>query len=322
MILLLGASGYIGKAFTSELQRRKLPFTPLARKELNYTRFDVLSKFLEKSKPEFVINAAGYTGKPNVDACESAKADTLAGNTLLPQTIAHACAAVGIPWGHVSSGCIFTGAKVTMNGRTRVEKDLIRPDLHELVEKTPLAIHGFTETDRPNFTFRDPPCSFYSGTKALGEEAIADIGQNYIWRLRIPFDEFDGARNYLSKIQRYAKVYDNVNSVSHRGDYVRACLDLLERRASFGTYNVTNPGFVTTRRVVEMIQKILKPKHKFEFWQGDEEFYRSGVKALRSNCVLDVSKLLAAGVKIRPVMEAVEDSLRNWKLEKLSTFNL
>jgi len=70
-----------------------------------------------------------------------------------------------------------------------------------------------------------------------------------------------------------------------------------------------------------MIQKILKPKRKFEFWPSDEEFYRSGVKALRSNCVLDVSKLLSAGVKIRPVVEALEDSLRNWKPEKPSTLN-
>jgi dTDP-4-dehydrorhamnose reductase len=68
-----------------------------------------------------------------------------------------------------------------------------------LVEKSPEKIRGFTETDTPNFSFRDPPCSFYSGTKALGEEAMAGIGQSYIWRLRIPFDEFDNARNYLSK---------------------------------------------------------------------------------------------------------------------------
>ncbi len=321
MILLLGASGYIGEAFTRELQRRKLPFTPLARKQVDYTRFGVLVEFLRKNKPNFVINAAGYTGKPNVDACEIAKADTLAGNTLLPQTIAHACAVVRIPWGHVSSGCIYSGAKIIMNGQPRVEKDLVRSGLLSLAEKTPSAIHGFTETDQPNFTFRDPPCSFYSGTKALAEEAIAGVGQSYIWRLRIPFDEFDGAHNYLSKVQRYPKVYDNANSISHRGDFARACLDLWERRAPFGIYNMTNPGFVTARRAVEMIQKILKPGRKFEFWPSDEEFYRSGVKAPRSNCVLDVSKLLAAGVKIRPIIEALEDSLRNWKSEQPSTFN-
>ena len=315
MILLLGASGYIGKAFAMELQRRKTAFTPLSRGQVDYTRFDVLLDFLNTKVPEFVINAAGYTGKPNVDACELDKAGTLVGNTLLPQTIAHACAAAGIPWGHVSSGCIFSGAKVMVNGQTRAEKDMTKPELHALVEKSPQSIHGFIETDTPNFSFRDGPCSFYSGTKALGEEAMAGIGQSYVWRLRIPFDEVDGARNYLSKVQRYAKVYDNVNSISHRGDFVRACMDLWQRRAPFGVYNVTNPGFVTTRQVVGFIEKLLKPARKFEFWTSDGEFYHFAAKAPRSNCVMDVSKLLAAGVKMRPVEEALADSLKNWQPE-------
>ena len=316
MILLLGASGYIGEAFAKELQRRKKEFVPLAREQTDYTRFGPLFEFLKSQKPEFVVNAAGYTGKPNVDACEDARADTLAGNTLLPQTVAQACAAAAIPWGHVSSGCIYSGAKIFENGHAKVEKDMNRPEAHALVEKSPDKIRGFTETDTPNFTFRDLPCSFYSGTKALGEEAIAGVGQSYIWRLRIPFDEFDNARNYLSKVQRYSKVYDNVNSVSHRADFVGACLDLWEKRAPFGIYNVTNSGFVTTRQVVAMIEKILKPNKKFEFWKDDAEFYKQAAKTPRSNCVMDVSKLLSVGVKMRSVHEALEDSLKNWRPEK------
>jgi dTDP-4-dehydrorhamnose reductase len=280
---------------------------------VDYTRFDLLLEFLRRKKPSFVINAAGYTGKPNVDACELDKAGTLLGNALLPQTIAHACAAAKVPWGHISSGCIYSGAKVAVRGKVRVEKDMTRPELHALAGKSPEKIHGFTETDTPNFSFRDLPCSFYSGTKALGEEAMAGIGQSYVWRLRIPFDEFDNARNYLSKVQRYQKVYENLNSISHRADFVKACLDLWELRAPFGTYNVTNPGFVTTHHVVEAIETILKPKRKFEYWKSDTEFYKVAAKTPRSNCVMDVSKILAAGVKIRPVEEALEHSLKNWK---------
>jgi len=315
MILLLGASGYIGQAFVTELNRRKQEFIPLARRELDYTRFTPLLEFLRTRKPDLVINAAGYTGKPNVDACELAKADTLAGNTLLPQTIAQACAAAGIPWGHISSGCIFSGAKIGTPGSMRIEPDLTKPELRQLVDREPGCVHGFTETDEPNFSFRRGPCSFYSGTKALAEEAIAGIGQSYVWRLRIPFDEFDNARNYLSKVQRYAKVYDNVNSISHRGDFAAACLDLWERRAPFGTYNVTNPGFVTTRRVIALIEQQLKPGRRFEFWADDAEFYKVAAKTPRSNCVMDAAKLLAAGVKIRSVESALEDSLKNWKPE-------
>jgi len=321
MIVLLGGSGYIGQAFAQALRERQQPFIALARKELDYTRYDLLLKFLRETKPSFLINAAGYTGKPNVDACEEAQADTLAGNTLFPQTVAHACLVTGTPWGHVSSGCIYSGAKVAGDGTTRIEKDLSKPELKSLATTHPGAVHGYTETDEPNFTFRHPPCSFYSGTKALAEEAIAGIGQSYIWRLRIPFDELDNPRNYLSKIQRYAKVYDNVNSISHRGDFVHACLELWDRRAPFGAYNITNPGFVTTRQVVEMIQKILKPNRSFAFWQSDEEFYRVAAKTPRSNCVLNVSKLLATGVKLRPVTEVLEDCLQHWKAEQPSTLN-
>src|SRR5438445_322557 len=110
MIILLGASGYIGQAFAWELRRRGRPYTELSRKHLDYTRYDALLQFLRQTRPSFLVNAAGYTGKPNVDACENAKADTLAGNTLLPQTIAQACSVTHTPWGHVSSGCIFSGA--------------------------------------------------------------------------------------------------------------------------------------------------------------------------------------------------------------------
>ena len=315
MILLLGASGYIGQAFARELQRRKADFIPLSRRQVDYTRFDALLEFLKTNQPAFVVNAAGYTGKPNVDACELHKADTLQGNTLFPQTVAHACAAAGIPWGHVSSGCIYSGAKVFENGGTRTEKDFTKPELRALVEKSPQSIHGFTETDPPNFSFRDGPCSFYSGTKALGEEAVAGLGQGYIWRLRIPFDEFDNARNYLSKVQRYPKVYDNINSISHRADFVKACLDTWKLRAPFGVYNVTNPGFVTTKHVVQLIEHHLKPARKFEFWESDEEFYKVAAKTPRSNCVMDTTRLLAAGVEIRGVEAALEDSLKNWKPE-------
>lgn len=315
MILLLGATGYIGEAFVLELQRRKKDFITLSRKQVDYSKFDVLLEFLRTKKPSFVVNAAGYTGKPNVDACELDKAGTLVGNTLLPQTIAHACAVAGVPWGHVSSGCIYSGAKILVNGQIHTEKDFTKPELRTLAEKNPKAILGFTETDTPNFSFRDQPCSFYSGTKALGEEAMTGIGQSYIWRLRIPFDEFDNKRNYLSKVQRYSKVYDNLNSISHRADFVKACLDTWELKAPFGIYNVTNPGFVTTRHVVEQIEKFLKPKQKFEYWANDEEFYKVAAKTPRSNCVMDVSKLLAAGVKVRGVEEALADSLKSWRPE-------
>ena len=139
MIVILGGSGYVGKAFQAALHRRSVPFQSLSRKEMDYSNPPKLIGFLKEIKPDFLINAAGYTGRPNVDACEVAKADCLAGNALLPSIVREACDVVGIPWGHVSSGCIFTGAK---------------PDGS-----------GFTESDAPNFSFRQDNCSFYLAAK-------------------------------------------------------------------------------------------------------------------------------------------------------------
>jgi hypothetical protein len=90
---------------------------------------------------------------------------------------------------------------------------------------------------------------------------------------------------------------------------------LRELRAPFGIYNITNPGFVTTRHVIHAIERILKPARKFEFWKNDREFYQVAAKTPRSNCVMDVSKLLKTGVNIRPVEQALEQSLKNWKPE-------
>ena len=200
MILLLGASGYLGQAFAAELLRRNLAFLPISRRDVDYSRFEVLLRFLRERKLAFLINAAGYIGNPNVDACEYAKAETLLGNAILPLTIAHACAVAELPWDHVSTGCIYKGAKVRdESGGWKVEPDLNKPDVRRLFDTEPEVFKGFTEDDEPNFSFRHPPCSFHNGTKVLTEEAIADSGQVFVWRLRIPFDEFDSPRNSLKQ---------------------------------------------------------------------------------------------------------------------------
>ena len=313
MIVLLGASGYFGQAFESELRRRELPYRSVSRQELDYTRFDRLLELLRHSRASFVINAAGFTGRPNVDACEDARAETLRGNTLLPLTIGQACQAAGIPWGHLSSGCIYDGAYITENGHARLETQLSLPHVRNLAETSPECFRGFTENDEPNFSFRHPPCSFYSGAKALAEEAISPLGNCYIWRPRLLFDEQAHPRNLISKLLTYPKLFDSVNSLAHRGEVVSACLELWLKRAPFGLYNLTNPGFLTTRQVIAAIQKVLHIDRTFNFWESEQDFYQHAAKAPRSNCVLDVSKLTACGVKLRPVRDALMDALRNWR---------
>ncbi|MGC4073506.1 MAG: sugar nucleotide-binding protein [Nibricoccus sp.] len=287
MIYLLGGSGYVGQAYQSLLTRKNIPFRNLRRADVDYTNPAVLASALKADKPEFLINAAGYTGKPNVDACELHKTECLYGNAVLPGVIAQACAEAGVPWGHVSSGCIYTGS---------------RPDGT-----------GFTETDTPNFSFRTNNCSFYSGTKALGEEVLAGKPNIYIWRLRIPFDNVDSPRNYLTKLMRYAKLLEAENSISQLHEFVAATFACWEKRVPFGIYNVTNPGHVTTREVVSLIEKSGVHPKKYEFFSDEDEFMKLAAKTPRSNCVMTSAKLASVGIQMTPVRDAVEQALRSWQ---------
>jgi len=312
MIFLLGASGYVGQAFQRELERRKLPFQAISRAKLDYANFHVLREALKAQRPQLVIHAAGFTGKPNVDACETQRSETIMGNVVLAQTIAEACEVTGTRLGCVSSGCIYDGAWfLSPSGTWEIKHDLNLPELQKkLTERSP-EVRGFTENDPPNFTFEQNNCSFYSGTKAVAEKMLKNFPQTYVWRLRIPFDEFDSARNYLSKIQRYPKVYQNWNSISHLGDFASACLQTWELGLEGGPYNIINPGYCSTREIVELIRKHLRPEWNPVFWRDDTEFYQVA-KAFRSNCLLDSSKLIQSGVKIRPLEEALMEVLTHW----------
>jgi 3,5-epimerase/4-reductase len=287
MIYLLGGSGYVGHAYQALLKRQGIPFRNLRRAEVDYTRPGVLLESLLRDKPEFLINAAGYTGKPNVDACEIHKAECLLGNAVLPGIIAQACEGAGVPWGHVSSGCIYTG-----DGPGE---------------------RGFTEADAPNFTFRTNNCSFYSGTKGLGEEVLSGRPNHFVWRLRIPFDGVDNPRNYLTKLMRYPRLLEATNSISQLDEFVAATLECWTKRVPFGTYNVTNPGKVTTHEVVDLIRASGVCPKEFSFFASEAEFMRVAAKTPRSNCVLDSSKLAGVGITLTPVREAIQRDLRTWR---------
>ena len=312
MVLVLGAESYIGRAFCAELQRRGHDCAPLAGRD--YADFHSLFNCVRRTKPKFLINATGCTGM-DPDANEPAREEILRANTILPRYIAQVCLMTNSPWGHISSCGIYSGAKIGIGTGVVVEKKIAREELVRMIRECPEKIRGFTEADEPNFSFRAAPCNFFSGTAALAEEAIRGIGRNYIWRLGQTFNERDEPENFLRKIQNAEKIYNGVQACSHTDDFVRACLDLWEREAPFGIYNVANPGMVTTGQIVDLIRKTLNPPRHFEFWQDDIEFYNQGNRALRCNYVLDVSKLLAAGIAMRPVAEAIEDSLKNWRRE-------
>jgi UDP-glucose 4,6-dehydratase len=288
MILILSKNGYLAEKFRSVSSFKCIG---ISRKDLDYYDAKSLKEFIINKKFSFIINAAGFTGKPNVDACESAKYECLQGNAVLPGIIREVCEDLKIPWGHVSSGCIYSGR---------------RPDGK-----------GWAEDDEPNFSFRSPPCSFYSGTKALGEEVLEGAENCYIWRLRIPFNEERSPRNYLQKLLNYDSLLEAENSVSHLDEFVQKCVECFEKEVEPGIYNMTNPGSVTTQQVTEWMREEGVTDKQFQFFEDEEQFMSMAAKTPRSNCVLDTTKAEKAGIGMRPVEEAMRESMQ--KMVKAAT---
>jgi len=287
MIILFGSTGYIGKEFKRQLEERRLPVWgwPNSSKT-NF--FDLEKWYDEAGYPMIgaVINAAGYTGKPNVDACENAKEETIAGNIIWPQIITDWCMLNDIPLGHVSSGCIYDGKKLDCS--------------------------GFTEEDEPNFSFKYNNCSFYSGTKIISENIISKWSKSYIWRLRIPFEENNNPRNFISKLCKYEKQLQAENSISNKQEFVYACIETILKKVPYGIYNVTNTGYITTDKLIEKLKNTIAKDKNFQLID-ESELYSKFAKARRSNCVLDNTKLLSTGIKMRTVDEAIDYCLNNWK---------
>lgn len=279
-ILLLGSNGYVGKEFIVQLIELKIPFMTLNRGEC---KLSFLRKFLKNNKITTIINAAGYTGRPNVDSCEIYKNDTIEGNILLPQILKGVCEEFNILLGHVSSGCIYNG-----------------------YEKI------FNELDEPNFTFKNNQYSFYSGTKAIAEEIIKELDKHYIWRLRIPFENINNDRNYITKLLNYKKLLNMKNSLSNKQEFVSACIQSIINRIPYGIYNVTNTGYIETKTITDLLSDILVKNRKFEFFNDINEFNKN-VITQRSNCILDNSKLLSTGIHMSKIEDSIINCLYKWR---------
>lgn len=290
MIILIGESGYIGSEFKRQLLHRNIRFNSNI-KVKNITLLELLnihSNYFSNINIDAIINAAGYTGKPNVDACEHYKSDTLRGNVIFPQILTNYAMIHNIPLLHVSSGCIYTGSENEV----------------------------FTEECEPNFTFNKNDGSFYSGTKELSESIISSHEKSWICRLRIPFEEYENSRNYITKIMRYDTLLNAPNSMSNKQEFVSACLDMIYNKIDYGTYNMTNTGYITAKEITDLLRFHKITNKQFNFFKSEDEFYASGCAITkRSNCVLDNSKLLNANIYMSDVHECVEKCIINYKLE-------
>lgn len=253
--VIFGAGGYVGRKFTNLFN---FSFAPSS-SEVDASNYKELEAYLDDIRPDRIINCAGFTGKPNVDQCEKpdVKSAVIDGNIKIPLNLADYCLDKDIQFGHVSSGCIYSGTG------------------------------GFGPDDEPNFTYEDG--SFYSTTKAIAERMIKPKGA-YIWRLRIPFDGVPDPRNYITKLLTYDKVFGAPNSYSELGDFAVACLKSFKQDPR--VFNLTNQGYLEFEEVVELLKRYLPEAEKLQVVD-----FPKNLIAPRSNCTLEADPLMDLDVR-------------------------
>lgn len=132
-------------------------------------------------KPTHVLNAAGVTGRPNVDWCEDHKIETIRANILGCLNLADVTNERGIHMTYYGTGCIF----------------------HYDAEFPEGSGKGFKESDTPNFTG-----SWYSHCKAIVEGLLKQFPNVLTLRVRMPIVEsLVYPRNFITKIIKYDKVH-------------------------------------------------------------------------------------------------------------------
>tara|TARA_B100001093_G_scaffold401217_1_gene388784 strand:+ start:5632 stop:5853 length:222 start_codon:yes stop_codon:yes gene_type:complete len=73
-MIVLGSTGYVGSKFVNYFHALGHKAMGVSRSEVDYINPETQRSWLKPRNPRFVINSAGYTGKPNVNACELEKA--------------------------------------------------------------------------------------------------------------------------------------------------------------------------------------------------------------------------------------------------------
>ena len=253
-VLILG-KGYISKFLIDIFNGKDYKVDNFSRKELDYTDEDELYSILSTEPYEAVINTVGFTGRPNVDECETRRQECFDLNVKLPKTIESICKLCDVNFIHISSGCIYTG----------YDKQ-------------------YTEESEPNFGMFNDEASFYSKTKHAGEMMLDKNFTNII-RIRMPIEDKLSPKNLLTKLLKYDYLIDFVNSktdVYKLSEFVYAVVENFKA----GIYNAVHSNALSTKEVVEILKEYDLDNENWNFIPYAE----LDIKANRSNCVLDNSK--------------------------------
>ncbi len=260
-ILIIGANGQLG----SELKLKYPQAQAVDKDELDITDQEKLEAF-DWSNVEIIINAAAYT---NVDGAETADGRKLAWliNATATGYLVKIAAKHDITFVHVSSEYVFDGRE------------------KEHGEDEPLS-----------------PLGVYAQTKAAGDIAVSTLSKQYI--LRTSWLIGNGP-NFVRTMVGLAEknispkvVSDQIGRLTFTSTLVGAIDFLLNKKAGYGIYNVSNDGpAISWAEVTRSIFKILGRDDLSVTDISTEEYFGSkeNIAPRPLNSSFDLTKIKQAG---------------------------
>ncbi|KAK8958039.1 putative rhamnose biosynthetic enzyme 1 [Platanthera zijinensis] len=271
--LIYGRTGWIGGLLGRQCEEQGISYVYGTGRLENRSQ---LEADIEAAAPTHVFNAAGVTGRPNVDWCESHKVETIRANVVGTLTLADLCRERGLVLINYATGCIF-------------EYD----DTHQLGSGV-----GFKEEDTPNFVG-----SFYSKTKAMVEELLKNYENVCTLRVRMPISsDLSNPRNFITKISRYDKVVNIPNSMTILDELLPISIEMAKRNLT-GIWNFTNPGVISHNEILEMYREHIDSNFAWKNFTLEEQ--AKVIVAPRSNNELDTVKLKAEFPELLPIKESL-----------------
>lgn len=211
MNILVVGRGWVGKKMFAELSKRG--------HNTDLTSHEYIEALDEFANYDWIINCAGVTGYPNVDACEKEKYKTILANAYYPVFLYKKAIEIGAKFAHFSSGCVYQGTIEEVNAE-------------------------------PNYFG-----STYSVSKAVSDSYLSRE-KCLVFRVRMPFTDKHEAKNLLTKLTNYAKsgklIEGGENSITDLDEAVDVASDLIEEN-KLGVYNLVNEGSVTTHQLADML---------------------------------------------------------------------
>jgi len=272
-ILLFGSTGFIGSHLKDALIEKG---HEVADPRIEIRNLSEVNETIEKENPDYIINATGITGKPNVDWCEEHPIETYSVNVGGSLNIAAAALEKGIKVAQLSSGCVYSGDNQGI---------------------------GWTEEDKPNFFG-----SMYSRSRVACEMILKDFPNVLQLRIRIPIMGKSHPKNLIDKLLKYPKMINIRNSCTVMEDFIPAAIQLMEMGET-GIFNMTNIGAMDHKSIMTMYKEIVDPNFQINLMDEEEQ---AELCKRRSNDVLNTDKREALGVHMPPLEESLRRILANY----------